>query len=156
MTTLLISWSVSRGRDTYGYNICRLDDTDTGKRYRTCGGGYDMLGTVLGEWLADRYQDRLRGISDRAGSYYSKAGGYQTHRLPDGGSMPFGRPDPAYLYGMARNDDTGAVTLDGACGCSTMRDVAAHIGLAIASVVNRKGQVVAYSVTDTLTAERAA
>lgn len=39
---LALSWSVSRGRDTYGYNICRLDDTSTGERFKCMGGGYDM------------------------------------------------------------------------------------------------------------------
>jgi hypothetical protein len=53
-THLNISWSVSRGQDTYGYNICRLDDTRTGKRYHLNGGGYDMIGTVLGDWLEDQ------------------------------------------------------------------------------------------------------
>lgn len=50
---LRIKWSTSRGRDTYGWNICTLTDETTGKRFRTTGGGYDMVGTVFGEWLAN-------------------------------------------------------------------------------------------------------
>jgi hypothetical protein len=145
--TLNINWSTSRGQNTYGYNICRIEDNRTGKRYRTCGGGYDMLGSVLGEWLTDRYQDRLRAISHLAGSYYSKATGYQSHRKP-GASLPFGDPDPAYFYGMSRDDDTGRVTLDGACGISTMQTIANAIGLTFLWVGNRKGHTVAYVVTD--------
>lgn len=56
---LALSWSVSRGADTYGYNICRLDDTETDKRYRCSGGGYDMTGTVFGNWLKTRFAERL-------------------------------------------------------------------------------------------------
>lgn len=41
-----LTWSTSKARDTYGYNITRLDDSISGKRYKTCGGGYDMIGTV--------------------------------------------------------------------------------------------------------------
>lgn len=140
-TVLNLSWSTSRGRDTYGYNICRLDDSATGKRYRTCGGGYDMVGTVLGEWLSDVYQSELQEIGDRAGSYYSKAAGYQSHRTADGRN-----PDPAYLYGMTRNDDTGRITIDGACGTSTVRDIAQAIGLNLVWFGDRKGRTLGYFV----------
>lgn len=60
---LTLTWSISRGRDTYGYNICRLDDPQTGKRYRCNGGGYDMTGTVFGMWLMDVHQDRLSALA---------------------------------------------------------------------------------------------
>lgn len=139
---LALSWSISRGRDTYGYNIARLDDTTTGKRYRTCGGGYDMTGTVFGEWLQDRYQAELRNIAHCAGNYYSKAGGYQTIRSADGRS-PYG----AWLYGMTRNDDTGAVTLDGACGLSTMIDIAAAIGLDVMRIGDKRGRTTGFIVS---------
>jgi hypothetical protein len=147
MQTLTLSWSTSRGVNTYGWNICRLDDKATGKRYRTCGGGYDMVGTVLGQWLTDAHQDRLREIGDKAGSYYSKAGGYKSHRVPSS-SLPFGRPDPAYFYGMTRNDDTGRVSLDGACGVETVLSVALAIGLNISRVGDKKGRTVAFLVTN--------
>jgi hypothetical protein len=144
---LTLSWSVSRGQNTAGWNICRLDDKQTGKRYRTCGGGYDMTGTVIGEWLTDRYQDRLQAIGDRASSYYSKAGGYKTHRVP-GSSMPFGDIDRAYYYGMTRNDDTGRVGLDGACGVETMLRIAEAIGLRVTRTSDPKGRTVGFTVID--------
>ena len=59
---LEISWTISRGRDTCGYNICRLDDSISGKRYRTLGGGYDMIGTVVADWFEDQYQDKLQAL----------------------------------------------------------------------------------------------
>jgi hypothetical protein len=44
-------WTVSRGRDTYGYNICTL--YIDGRKVANCdGGGYDMQGTDMGNWLA--------------------------------------------------------------------------------------------------------
>lgn len=140
-TRLIISWGVSKGRDTYGYNICRLDDAVTGKRYRTSGGGYDMIGTVIGMWLEDAHQTALRNIANRAESYFSKAAGYQSHRTPDNRN-----PDPAYLYGMTRNDDTGAVTLNGVCGTRTMCDIAEAIGLNLESFHDRKGRILGYVV----------
>lgn len=47
MRTLTISTGTSRGRETHGYPIVRLRDSETGKLYRCMGGGYDMVGIVL-------------------------------------------------------------------------------------------------------------
>lgn len=58
MYTLRFSWGISRGRDTYGYNICSL--YVHGTRVASCnGGGYDMEGTCLGSWIARAFKDRL-------------------------------------------------------------------------------------------------
>jgi len=140
--TLTLHWSTSRGRDTYGYNIRRITDITTGKHYRTCGGGYDMTGSVFGEWLNDVYADRLQAIGHRAAAYYSKAGGYKTHTDANGYRLR------GYIYGMTRNDDTGRVTLDGACGMSCMEDIAQEIGLTLKRVTDRKGNTIAFIVTD--------
>lgn len=56
--TLEFKWTVSRGRDTYGYNICSL--YVDGRKVSSCnGGGYDMEGTALGSWIAKRFKDEL-------------------------------------------------------------------------------------------------
>lgn len=60
--TLEFRWTVSRGRDTYGYNICTLY-ADGARVARCNGGGYDMEGTVLGNFLAANFRDRLLHIS---------------------------------------------------------------------------------------------
>lgn len=49
---LSLSWSISRGRDTYGYNIARLDDHATGKRYRCSGGPWWPVCVANGASLA--------------------------------------------------------------------------------------------------------
>lgn len=115
-TSLMIDWSKSRGESTYGWNICRLKDTYTGKRYRTCGGGFDMIGSVLGNWLADRYQDRLETIAHHAASF----------------------------NGMRRCKRTGRIVLDGGCGVESMRRIAEAVGLNVSPVPNRRGQTVAF------------
>ena len=44
---LTFKWTVSRGRDSYGYNIVTL--RVDGDKVSSCnGGGYDMKGTCLG------------------------------------------------------------------------------------------------------------
>src|SRR5215813_1314455 len=61
MTTLKFKWTVSRGRNSYGYNICSL--YVEGRKVSACnGGGYDMEGTALGNWVARRYADRLLAL----------------------------------------------------------------------------------------------
>jgi hypothetical protein len=60
-TTLEFRWSVSRGRDTYGYNICTL--YLNGRKVARCnGGGYDMKGTCYGSFIASHYANRLLGL----------------------------------------------------------------------------------------------
>lgn len=98
---LSLSWSVSKGANTYGYNICRLDDRNNGKRFRCLGGGYDMIGTVFGEWLQHYYQSELLKIKD------------------------------GDFYGMTYRADKNHVTLDGACGIDSMMRIAEAIGLEV-------------------------
>lgn len=61
MSTLEYRWTVSRARDTYGYNICTL--YVDGRKAAACnGGGYDMKGTCLGNWIARTFKDRLLAL----------------------------------------------------------------------------------------------
>ncbi|WAW11559.1 hypothetical protein vBAcePPAc_0182 [Aeromonas phage vB_AceP_PAc] len=123
---LVLSWSVSKGRDTYGYNICRLDDRNNGKRFRCMGGGYDMIGTVFGEWLQENYQEQLQAIKARSHYITDEKGT---------GSNP--RPDS--LYGMRWKTDN-TVSLDGACGLECMIRIAEAIGLDIERDYIKKGK----------------
>lgn len=125
---LAISWAISRGRETHGYNICRLDVRSTGKRYRCMGGGYDMVGTVVAEWLQRTYQDRLRSLEPQPGTT---------------------------LYGMRKHAD-GHVSLDGVCGISSMESIAAALGIILSRTYNRKGHTTGYMVTDYGSAEEMA
>ncbi len=51
-------WTVSKGRNTYGYNICSL--YVNGIKVSSCnGGGYDMQGTALGNWVEKAFRDEL-------------------------------------------------------------------------------------------------
>ena len=127
-----ISWSTSRGRDTYGYNICRLDDSHTRKRYRCSGGGYDMIGTVFGDWLADMYAPQLAALF--ASREHVDAGyavkGYR--KIPD-------------LYGVTMSPD-GKVHCDGACGIESMIRIAEAIGLQVQQTYSRKGRTTGFIV----------
>ena len=98
-----IRHSTSRARDTYGYASVTLTDTTSGKVYRTCGGGYDMLGVVLADWLADTYQAQLK----------ERLQGYDWQPYGNGGRLTAARE----IYGAFRRAD-GSISIDGACGGS--------------------------------------
>lgn len=132
---LEISWTTSKGRDTYGYNICRLDDSVSGKRYKTCGGGYDMIGTVLGDWFQDQYQHELYTL---ALNNKNKMETYSTS-CPDWQKIPG-------LYGMTFQEGKG-VLLDGACGVESMIHIIEACGFEIEkSYDKRKGHLRAFYV----------
>ena len=123
MRILEFKWSVSRGRDTYGYNIVSIWENGE-KVATTCGGGYDMKGTVFGQWLQDNYQDKLMNIPK--------------HTYPLNGSEAKG------YYGLTFYDAEGAlsatrkpesvgVRLNGMCGIGSMSIIAEAIGLRLTS-----------------------
>lgn len=116
-TTLVLTSGTSRGRDTLGYNIVRVRDTSTGRLYRCMGGGYDMVGTVVADWLQDVHQDRLQSIADRAYATWGVAHPYTTH------------DEPGRLYGMTLNTTENVVHLDGACGLNSVERIAEAIGV---------------------------
>ena len=135
---LSISWGTSRGRETYGYNICRLDDRNNGKRYRTCGGGYDMVGTVFGDWLVDVYQERLQAL-------------ITTLPLEDCGYAVAGYLRCKDMYGLTVSPK-GNVTLDGACSINSMIRIAEALGLEVQWEGNKKGHTIGYFVSEEMPA----
>ena len=118
--------SVSRGKDTYGYTICRLDDREAGKRYRCKGGGYDMLGTVFGDWLQDVYQEEL--VAHVANLVQTDCGyAVAGYKKVDG------------LCGLTINPN-GTITLDGAGGLRSMIRIAEAIGLGVQGEYQETGR----------------
>jgi hypothetical protein len=55
---LEFKWTVSRARDSYGYNICSL--YVNGRKVAACnGGGYSMDGTNLGTYIEQEFREDL-------------------------------------------------------------------------------------------------
>lgn len=141
-TYLRLSYGTSRGADTYGYTIVRLADETTGRRFRCMGGGYDMQGTVLADWACATHQDRLRQLADR--SYYvTGAGAGYRQRETTGTDDRF--------YGMVtyyREDGAvDRVSIDGACGQSSVERILAAVGIRLARTWNRNGNTTGWMVT---------
>jgi len=119
--SLHFRWTISRGRDTEGYNICTL--YANGKKAAHCnGGGYDMRGTCLADWLASECPGGIKrlpanyGSSDYDNGYY---GGY------------YGLHHRNTKTGKRQRRNTGPhcqTTLDGACGWESISRIMDRLG----------------------------
>jgi hypothetical protein len=85
------------------------------------GGGYDMIGPVLGQWLEDLFQSQLQLLD------LSDAEGWSSRRH----------------YGAIPGKD-GYVHLDGGCGLESMRSIAGAIGVDLKWVGNHHGGTVGF------------
>ena len=108
-------WSVSKAD---GYNVITL--SEGGQRYATArGGGYDMTGAALADWLESRYPVRLAQLAAvRSSTIYTTKGGLKDRE-----------PSPGQLYGLTYHADKHAAGLDGACGVSSVCAVMKALGL---------------------------
>lgn len=133
METLTFKWTVSKGRDTYGYNICSL--WIRGRKVASCmGGGYDMQGVCFANYLMDGYRDRLEKLTG-SGSTANGKGFY--------GLTFYGRGDRR----QKRKGKTGRAFLDGALGFGCMVWVAKAVGLRVTYIYETKRESV-YSLVD--------
>lgn len=103
---LSFKWSVSKARNTYGYNICTLKIND--KKVCQCdGGGYDMNGTCLGIWMENHFKKELLKLK------YNKNG-------------------ESDFYGLKLYNNI--LYLDGACGFSSMENILKELGYTLKCV----------------------
>jgi hypothetical protein len=130
MDNVQISWSTSRGQDTYGYNICRADSHIMGKRFKCIGGGYDMIGTVIGQYIQERFQDQLKALVKTHESEL-------IHYVSDWFKL-------SNFYGLTFKPKDNRVSLDGACGIECMIKIAEALGLEVQRTHNRKGHMDGY------------
>ena len=137
--TLRFKWTVSRGRDTYGYNICSL--WIDGQKVSSCnGGGYDMKGTALGDWMALEFKDKLvtltkefYGLSFHDPNYDPSkaiiAGQTVEEREKEGKSIGLERYQAFHGASSKIPTDKHIIPLlHGACGFSSMERVLNAIG----------------------------
>ena len=139
MKTLKFKYTTSKGRDTYNYNICSLW-VDGEKQSSTCGGGYDMKGKALGNWIARKFQNELLEFKEE---FYGLKF-YDPNWQPSTECLEKEKKDElTKLTGLARYQDfykqssnlptekhTHA-TLDGACGFGCMTAILKNIGYSL-------------------------
>ncbi len=148
--TLKFKWTVSRGQNTYGYNICSL--WVDGVKVSSCnGGGYDMEGTALGNWMETAFKDELVKLdipmNTRNGEEVQEYYGLSFHnpnfdpgkaivdgetveeRERSGKSVGLERYQAFHFAGSKVPTDVHTIPmLDGACGKSCMEKVLNAIG----------------------------
>ena len=134
---LSIKWTISRARDSYGYNIVTILDSATGKKFKECGGGYDMTGTAFGNWLSDTFQTELMELKERA-YYICSKNSVNTSNIADS------------IYGMYYNSENNKISLDGGVGLSEMIRLAVMIGLEVqreyVKTGKKRGETIGYFV----------
>ena len=129
MTFLTVKHSISKAADTYGYNRVTLICQDTGERYACVGGGYDMLGTCLGDYLQANHQMQLAELVLQAYNIYNG------RTLSDNGHTG------NKLYGLTYDSINNAMLLDGACGFESMVKIAREAGLTVNLYHDKKGHL---------------
>ncbi len=133
---LKFKWTVSRGRDTYGYNICSLW-IDRQKVLSCNGGGYDMQGTTLGNWMEEEFQGQLRKLPANYGSGDNLKGFY---------GLSFYNPiTKQRQHRFSKNVDRAG--LSGACGFSSMERILNAIGYKL-EYIDEGSNYTTYLLTD--------
>lgn len=120
---LHFKWTISKGRDTYGYNICTLL-VDGMKKGKCLGGGYDMQGTSFAQWLQNDYQQILvnrfaKEIAEVTPADYTQYSGNCYKPISE-------------FYGARISGKEGKplhIELDGGCGMESMKRIAEAIGI---------------------------
>ena len=121
-----IRCTVSRGRETYGYNIISL--YLNGVKESSCmHGGYDMAGTCLGMYMKDTYADDLQKVNckDLYGFQHINT---KTHRP------------------QRRGSKNSYVSLDGGCGWNCMTEVLGRLGWGLRYSGEAKNRTMYYTV----------
>lgn len=131
---ITITYGTSRGRDTWGYTIVTLhQQTARGacmepcppRRYSCNGGGYDMRGTVLGQFITDYFRKGLKKLSSE--EFY--------------GLYFWARQGPGKPYRKhVRYHDGDEIVADGGCGWSCMRAIINALGFEIMQVAKSSGR----------------
>ena len=129
--TLTFNWTTSRARDSYGYNICTLRDFKRDKIASTCGGGYDMKGTVLGDMINKYFTHELKKLVANSGSLDTPSGYYGLSHYNTKAKTSKRR----FLKRASSNTKT---YVDGGCGFDSMRRILEKIGFKMQFVKETK------------------
>ena len=118
-------WTISKGRDTYGYNICSM--YHNGIKVSSCkGGGYDMQGTALSDWMQEKFRAELQKLDAR--EFYG---------------LSFWNTKRNKTQFRWSKDCT--TWLDGACGFSSMQKILDKLGYSL-QYVPKRGENSTYEI----------
>jgi len=157
LATLEFRWSVSRGRYTHGYRICSL--FTNGQKIASCnGGGYDMQGTCLGQFVQSAFREELQTLTKE---FYGltfhdpnfKPGQAvidgQTIKEREKAGLSLGLERYQAFYKASSSLPTPSHTvpsIDGGCGFSCVQRILTHLGYRLRYVQTRSKNLTLYSL----------
>jgi hypothetical protein len=136
-----VRWGRSRARETRGWLTCTL--REEGRRVSACnGGGYDLLGTVLGDWVVARLGVALRRwgqpwyglrwhdpLFNPGSALVAGTGATVTEREASGESLGLERYQAVHSASSSVPTDRHTVpTFDGAVGKGVVQDLVEALG----------------------------
>tara|TARA_Y100001970_G_scaffold111694_1_gene139388 strand:+ start:985 stop:1464 length:480 start_codon:yes stop_codon:yes gene_type:complete len=130
---LKYKWTVSKAVDTYGYDICTLF-VNGDKVSRCNGGGYDMQGTCLGDWIERKFKDDLLQLKE---TFYGLTFHNPNWKPPleivekekEGKSLGLERYQDFYKQSSDLPTEKHTIPLiDGACGINSVEKILNAIG----------------------------
>jgi len=130
---LKFKWTVSKAVNTYGYNICSL--FVNGQKVSSCnGGGYDMQGTCLGDWIETEFEDELLQLKDNFYGLTFHNPNWQPSqeiikREEEGKSLGLERYQDFYKQSSKLPTEKHTIPLiDGACGVNSVENILKAVG----------------------------
>ena len=113
-----------RYSDGVNGNIVKVVDKrgDIIKGVRCTGGGYDMTGTCLGQFMEQCFPEQIKRLDSR--EFYG-----------------VGHWNTKTKRRQYRSSENTRTTLDGACGMSSMRDILRKIGFKLEYINETRGKV---------------
>jgi len=141
---LKFKWTLSKARDSYNYNVCTL--IVNGEKVSRCnGGGYDMKGTCLGDWVAYQFKDELLKFKKE---FYGLTFHNPNYKVSDeiiakeqrGESLGLERYQDFYKQSSKLPTEKHTIAqIDGACGFSSVETILKEIGYFIKCVYSKDG-----------------
>tara|TARA_R100001129_G_scaffold168959_1_gene137427 strand:- start:3199 stop:3609 length:411 start_codon:yes stop_codon:yes gene_type:complete len=122
---LKYTYGTSRARNSYGYNIVGLK-VDGIRVARTCGGGYDMQGTVLGDWVERKFWNELLKFDK---TFYALKYVNPNWEPSSKGSRTSDLPTEEHTIPV----------IDGACGENSVTRIIEHLGYKYNSISWKDG-----------------
>ena len=130
---LKYKWTQSKARDTYGYNICTLL-VDGEKVGRCNGGGYDMTGTSLGQWVEGKFKEELLKLKEEfyGLTYHNpnwKPSDKTLKQEEEDGFIGLARYQDFYKQSSKLPTEKHTIPqIDGACGVSSVERILNALG----------------------------
>jgi hypothetical protein len=132
LTKLRFVWTTDQNT---GYNRCSLKDANGQTLNSNAGGGYDMKGTALGNFINTHFNELIKKLpADRGG---------RLNRVQEGfyGLIHYNKRGGKKTTFLKRSNDRTVSWVDGGCGFSSMERILNKIGFSMKFTKETKNTV---------------